>query len=154
MAKKHKQPGSITNRRARFDYELDDSLTVGMQLTGKETKALRLGHGQLSGAYVNLKDGELWLVNATISGTNGVPIDDEEKTRSRKLLAKKREIDELSAAKQQGRTILPLEILTKGRYIKLRISAGKGKKKYDKRQVLKKREEDRNIKSAIKAKLR
>jgi SsrA-binding protein len=154
MAKKHKHPGSITNRRARFDYELGDSLVVGMQLTGKETKALRLGHGQLSGAYVNLKDGELWLVNATISGTNGIPIGDEEKIRSRKLLAKKREIDDLAAAKQQGRTILPLEILTKGRYIKLRISAGKGKKKYDKRQVLKKREEDRNIKSAIKAKLR
>src|SRR5208282_2768720 len=145
MAKqKHKPTGTISNRRARFDYELDDSLVVGIQLTGPETKALRLGHGQLSGAYVTIKDEELWLVNATISGTNGVPIDEDDKTRSRKLLAKRREINQLVAAKQSGRTILPLEILTKGKYIKLRISSGKGKKKYDKRQVLKKREESRN----------
>jgi len=140
----------IVNRRARHDYELGDALVVGISLTGAETKALRLGHGQLRGAYVNVKDNELWLVNATISGTNGVAIDEQTQTRNRKLLAKRREIDALVEAKQQGRTIVPLEMLTGGRYIKLRIAIGKGKKLYDKRQTLKKREESRHMAAAIK----
>lgn len=150
MKKRSKQAKHITNRRARHDYELGDEFVVGIALSGRETKALRLGHGQLRGAYVTIKDGELWLLNATISGTSGIPISDTEKTRTRKLLAKRREIDQLIAAKQQGRTIVPLEILTQGRYIKLRIAAGQGKKQYDKRQTLKKREETRNIQAALK----
>lgn len=145
MKKKTPSTKLITNRRARFDYELGDSLVVGIQLTGAETKALRMGHGQLRGAYVNVKDGELWLFNATISGSNGIPISETDQTRNRKILAKRREIEHLIELKQQGRTIVPLEILTKGRYIKLRISAGKGKKHYDKRQTLKARDESRAI---------
>lgn len=130
----------ISNRRARFDYELGDSLVVGIQLTGAETKALRMGHGQLRGAYITEKGGELFLLNATISGTTGIPISDVEKTRTRKLLAKRREIDQLVQLKQQGRTIVPLDILTRGKYIKIRIAAGKGKKHYDKRETIKARE--------------
>lgn len=144
------QTKRITNRRARHDYELGDSLVAGLQLSGPETKALRLGHGQLRGAYVTVKDGELWLINATITGGPGLPISDIEQTRSRKLLAKRREIDQLVAAKQSGHTIVPLEILTGGHYIKLRISIGRGKKLYDKRQTLKKREEQRSIDQAVK----
>ncbi len=140
---------SITNRRARHDYELDDSLVAGIALTGAETKALRMGHGQLRGAYVTIKDEELWLVNATINGTNGIPIDEATQTRSRKLLAKRREIEKFIAAKQQGRTIVPLEILTQGRFIKVRISAGKGKKLYDKRQTLKARDETRRTREVL-----
>lgn len=139
----------ISNRRARHDYELGDSLIVGLQLLGGETKALRLGHGQLRGSYVTVKDGELWLVNATISPSSGVPITEADQTRSRKLLAKRREIDKLIALKQQGQNIVPLEILTGGRYIKLRIATGRGKKQYDKRQTLKKRDESRQIQRAI-----
>lgn len=147
MAKKKKahQPKQISNRRARHDYELGDGLIVGIELTGRETKSLRLGHGQLRGAYVTVKGGELWLTNATISPSAGIDISESEQTRSRKLLAKRREIDTLIAAKQQGKTIIPLEILTGGRYIKLRIAAGRGKKQYDKRQTLKKRDSDRAI---------
>lgn len=150
MAKKKKpnQPKRITNRRARFDYELDDSLVVGISLTGAETKSLRRGHGHIRGAYVTVKDGELWLLNATITGDNAAKIPEEQQTRSRKLLAKKREIDALIAAKQQGRTIVPLEILTQGRYIKVRISAGRGKKQYDKRQAIKKRDQTRDMSRA------
>jgi len=152
MAKKalKHQTKKITNRRARHDYELDDSFVVGIVLSGAETKALRMGHGQLRGAYVVVKDSELWLINGAINGTSGVPISESDQTRSRKLLAKRREIDRLIAAKQQGRTIVPLEILTSGRYIKLRISLGKGKKNYDKRQTLKKRDEQRSINRALK----
>ncbi|HSW99086.1 MAG TPA: SsrA-binding protein SmpB [Candidatus Saccharimonadales bacterium] len=151
MAKK-KQPTSkqITNRRARHDYELGDSMVVGVALTGAETKALRMGHGQLRGAYVTVKDGELWLVNATISASSGILIDEQAQTRNRKLLAKRREIEHLVEAKQQGQTIVPLELLTGGRFIKLRIAIGRGKKLYDKRETLKKRDEGRRIAAALK----
>ncbi len=152
MAKqKQHQTKSILNRRARHDYELGDSLVVGLALTGRETKALRMGHGQLRGAYVTLKDEELFLVNAAINGSSGIIIPEDEQTRARKLLAKRREIKALVDAKQQGRTIVPLAILTEGRYIKLRIAVGKGKRMFDKRQALKKRDEDRTMRAAIKS---
>ncbi len=144
MAKK-KQSGikAIRNKRASFDYSLDDSIVAGIVLSGAETKALRLGHGHLRGAYVTVKNGELWLLNATITGFNGVKLDEAEQIRTRKLLLKKREIDQLIAAKQQGKTIVPIELLTQGRYIKVRISAGTGKKRYDKRETIKKRDQER-----------
>jgi len=142
----------IQNRRARHDYELGDSLVVGLELTGRETKALRMGHGQLRGAYVTVKGDELILINATINGSSGIPISEEEQTRARKLLAKRREINALIAGKQQGKTIVPLDILTQGRYIKLRIAIGRGKKQYDKRQTLKARDENRTINRALKQK--
>ena len=148
--KKPNQPKMISNRRARHDYELGDSLVVGLELTGRETKALRMGHGQLRGAYVTVKDDELLLINATISPSSGIPISESEQTRARKLLAKRREIAALIEAKQQGRTIVPLDMLTQGRYIKLRIAVGKGKKQYDKRQTLKKRDQDRESRAAVK----
>lgn len=148
--KKKKQPaGLIRNRRARFDYNLGDGLVVGIVLNGRETKALRMGHGHLRGAYVVVKDGELWLLNATITGTHGAPLTEEEKTQSRKLLARGREIEALIAAKNQGQAIIPTDILTQGRYIKVRIAVGRGKKHYDKRQALKKREEEREARANI-----
>lgn len=147
--KKSAQTKSINNRRARHDYDLKDGFVVGIALTGAETKALRMGHGHLKGAYVTVKDNELYLLNATITGTANVKLEDSEQTRSRKLLAKRKEIEELIAAKQQGQTIVPLEILTRGRFIKVRIAAGRGKKLYDKRQTLKKRDETRDAQRAI-----
>jgi len=145
MKKKSQPVGRITNRRARFDYKLGDSLVVGLQLSGAETKALRHGHGQLRGAYVTVKDDELWLINATITGSNGIPIIEDDQTRSRKLLAKRKEIDKLIAAKGQGNTIVPLELMTRSHYIKLRIAVGRGKKHYDKRETLKRRQQERDI---------
>ena len=94
----------------------------------------------------------LWLINATISPTSGIPISEEDQTRNRKLLAKKREINHLEEVKKQGRTIVPIEVLTSGRHIKLRIAIGQGKKNYDKRQTLKKRDEDRQINRALRPK--
>lgn len=144
MAKKSKnQTKQIVNRRARHDYELGDSLVVGLELTGREVKNLRIGHGQLRGAYVNVRNDELYLLNATINSSNSAPLSEQEQTRTRKLLAKRREIDRLIEAKKQGRTIVPLEMLTSGRYIKLRIAVGRGKKQWDKRQTLKKRDQER-----------
>lgn len=152
MAKKKAAPAkTISNRRARHDYELGDSIVVGIELTGAETKALRMGHGQLRGAYVTVKDNQLWLLNALIAASSGIPISETDQTRSRRLLAKRKEIDKLIELKQQGQQIVPLEILTRGRFIKVRISAGRGKKLYDKRQALKQRDETRNINAALKA---
>jgi SsrA-binding protein len=141
---------TIQNRRARYDYELGDSLVVGIELSGAETKSLRMGHGHLRGAYVTVKQDELFLINATIAGTSGIPIGETEQTRARKLLAKRREIDALIEAKQQGKTIVPLEILTRGRFIKVRISMGRGKKRYDKRQTLKARDDARQTAAELK----
>lgn len=152
MAKKKQQTTkTIQNRRARFDYELGDSLVVGLELSGREVKSLRMGHGQLRGAYVTVKDNELWLLNATINGTIGIPIPENEQNRTRKLLAKRKQINELIAQKQQGKSIIPLEMITNGRFIKMRISVGKGKRHFDKRQTLKARDDQRNTDSAIKS---
>src|SRR5437868_1112499 len=101
VKKKANQPKRITNRRAKFDYELGDSLVVGLTLSGAETKSLRMGHGHLRGAYVTVnRDNELQLINATITGSSGIPISESEQTRARKLLAKRREIDAIIEAKQ------------------------------------------------------
>lgn len=148
--KKQAQTKQIVNRRARHDYELGESLLVGIELTGAEVRNLRLGHGQLRGAYVTIKNNELFLINATINGTHGAPLTETEQTRTRKLLAKRREIDKLIEQKKQGKTIVPLELITDSKYIKLRIAVGRGKKKYDKRQTLKKRDEFRAIQRALK----
>lgn len=148
--KKPNQTKQITNKRARHDYELGDSLLVGIELTGPEVRNLRNGHGNLTGAYVTVKDNELWLLNGTINGTGSAPIKDTDQTRTRKLLAKRREINKLIEIKQQGSTIIPLEMITTGRFIKLRIATGKGKRQYDKRQTIKKRDTDIDTKRALK----
>lgn len=139
----------IQNKRAKFDYDLGDSFVAGLVLTGAETKALRLGHGHLRGAYVTATDNELYLLNATITGFNGVKLDEVQQIRSRKLLMKRKEINNLLEAKQQGKSIIPTELLTGGRYIKLRLSLGIGKKKYDKRTSIKKRETEREAQRQI-----
>lgn len=144
---------TVLNRRARYDYALDDELVVGVSLTGQEVRAARDGHVQLRGAFVTIRQDELWLNNASFSlklnergNTAGRTID----TRPRKLLARRKQIDGLIAQKQAGHTIVPLRLLTHGRYIKLVIAPGKGKKRYDKRETIKRRDQDRDTKRALK----
>jgi len=144
MKKKKHITGRILNRRASFDYQLGDSFVMGVVLTGKETKSLRQGHAHLRGAYVTVKDDELWLINATIANGKTFIIPENEQTRARKLLAHRREINTLIQAKQQGNTLVPTEFLTGSRHIKLRVSIGKGKKRYDKREAIKKRDQERD----------
>ncbi|MCL2451327.1 SsrA-binding protein SmpB [Candidatus Saccharibacteria bacterium] len=155
-----KRPNSaVTNRRASFDYELSDNLTVGLELTGAEAKAARLGRVQLRGAYVTVRgrqNPELFLINASFSLATNVPKNSGQPTsvvdsRSRKILAKRKEIDSLVAKKNSGLTIVPTKLLTSGRYIKLVIALGKGKKKYDKRETIKKRDLDRENQRARKS---
>ncbi len=145
---------NIVNRRARFDYELGDELTVGLSLTGPEVRAARDGHVQLKGSYVQVLKGELYLQGASFSlklNERGQPGARSIDTSPRKLLARRKQIDELIARKQDGMTIVPTKLFTTGRYIKLVIATGKGKKRYDKRQVLKKRAEERDINRALKS---
>lgn len=148
------KPTAIVNRRARFDYALDDELEVGIVLNGRETRAARDGHVQLKGAFVSLKDHELWLNNASFSiklnerGKVGARSID---TNPRKLLAHRKQIDELTARKQTGMTIVPLRFKTAGKHVKLVIALGKGKKKYDKRETIKRRDQDRDTKRALKS---
>lgn len=144
--KKSNKPQAIVNRRASFDYALDDELTTGVVLTGRETRAARDGRVQLKGSFVTIRNDELWLNNASFSlqlntkGINESTVD----TSPRKLLASRKQIDELADRKQAGMSIVPLRLLTKGRYIKLVIALGKGKKLYDKRQAIKKRDQERD----------
>ena len=145
MVKQKKRQKSISNRRAKFDYEIKDTVIAGVVLTGAETRSIRQGQADLKGAYVTVKGGELWLTNATISGTQLAPINEDDKTRGRKLLLKAREIKQFIDAKDQGMTIIPLEILNGGRYIKIRIAKAVGKKLYDKRASLKAKDDNINI---------
>jgi SsrA-binding protein len=140
MKKKKTTPGRILNRRARFDYQLGDSFVAGIVLNGREAKSLRQGHAHLRGSYVTVKENELYLTNAMIASGKTFVIPEEEQTQARKLLAHRKEIDTMIAAKQQGNTLVPTEFITSGRHIKLRVSIGRGKKRYDKRQVIKERD--------------
>lgn len=138
MAKTKKQKPAqkqkVVNRRAHYDYNLSDKLEVGMVLTGPQVRLIRDHHAQLKGTYVTLRKGELWLLGLTL-GT--------ETEQNIKLLATKKQIAGLDRAKQDGRTIVPVELLPTKRHIKLIIAVGEGKKKYDKRQTIKGRDLDR-----------
>jgi SsrA-binding protein len=148
-----KKPSAIVNRRARFDYELGDELTVGLSLTGPEVRAARDGHIQLKGSFVTVRNDELWLNNASFSlklNQKGQPGARTIDTEPRKLLAHRKQINELSVRKKEGLTIVPTRLLTTGRHIKLVIALGKGKKRHDKRETLKRRDQEREASRAIK----
>ena len=133
--KKKKVPDSVTvNRRAHFDYQLGDELSCGMSLSGDEVRLIRDHHVQLKGSFVTIRGGELWLNNLTLGADTA---------RNIKLLATRKQIAGLEREKVAGSTIVPVKLLGGGRHIKLVIAIGKGKKKYDKRETIKKRDIDR-----------
>lgn len=135
MKKPKKTPDTVTvNRRAHFDYQLDEELICGMALTGLEVRSIRDHHVQLKGAFVTIRNGELWLNNLTLGA---------ETARNLKLLVTKKQLVMLERARQNGLQLVPVKLLAGGRYIKLVIATGKSKKKYDKRETIKKRDLDR-----------
>ena len=150
--KKSTQPRAIVNRRASFDYTLADELITGISLTGREARAARDGRVQLKGSFVTIRNNELWLNNASFSLVLNTKNESDTSvdTSPRKLLAKRREIDELDERKHEGMTIVPLKLLTQGRHIKLVIALGKGKKNYDKRNTIKLRDQERENKRLTK----
>lgn len=156
MAQKKKsttQPKAILNRRASFDYALGEDIVAGIALTGPEVRAAREGHVQLKGSFVTIRNNELWLNNASFSlhlNEKGVANARTVDTSPRKLLASRKQIDHLATSKLAGMTIVPTKLLTQGKYIKLVIALGKGKKNYDKRETLKRRDQDRDTQRALK----
>ncbi|GAA2622972.1 SsrA-binding protein SmpB [Actinomadura fulvescens] len=143
------------NKRARYDYHIDDTWEAGMVLLGTEVKALRAGRASLVDGYAHVRDGEVWLENVHIPQyVQGTWTNHAEK-RPRKLLLHKREIHKIIVKSQEpGWTLIPLALYFKDGKAKVEIGLARGKKSYDKRQAIAKREADREMQRANAARLR
>ena len=140
-----------TNRKAARDYHLEDRHEAGLVLAGSEIKSIRAGRVNLSDGYVQPRDGELWLVGVHIAPYQPAGRFGHEPKRLRKLLLHRREIDRLTARVQErGYTIVPTRLFLKGGLAKVEIALARGKRKYDKRQQIAKRDADRDIARALK----
>ena len=138
----------IINRRAKYDYNLLEKFEAGIALTGPEVKSIRSGRLDLAQSFVRLIDGEVWLINAHIHPYPFTDNRDYDSRRRRKLLLHKKEILKIQQRiKEKGLTLVPVSCYTKGDKIKLEIALAKGKKKYEKREAIKKRDLEREIKS-------
>jgi SsrA-binding protein len=140
------------NRKALFDYQILKKYEAGLVLSGQEVKSVKTGHISLKGSFVTLHDNELFLINADIppyihyAGKSGY-----DSRRSRKILLKKQEIASITGKMHaQGLTLIPLKIYTRNRYLKVEIALAKGKKEYDKRETIKKRDAQRKMAHEIK----
>ncbi|MAF80840.1 SsrA-binding protein [bacterium] len=142
------------NKRATFDYEVLDTFEGGLMLLGTEVKSVKEGHMSLKGAFVTIHNEEPFLTNATIPPwqPKNAP-DDYDPTRARKVLLKKSEIKTLIGAKQnQGLTIIPIRVYTKGSRVKIEIALARGKKKYDKKAAKRERDIQREVDRALRGK--
>lgn len=131
----------VNNRKAHFEYAIHDKIVAGVVLTGAEVKSLRLKQASLAGSYIKELGGEFWLVNAHINPYAFANDPDYEPRRSRKLLLSKKEIALLQdKSKQKGWAIVPLAILLLHNRLKVEIALAKGKKTYEKKEVIKQRD--------------
>ena len=141
----------VTNRKAYHNYHIGESIEAGIVLTGTEIKSIRAGRVSLGDAYVKPEGGELWLLNAHIARYEAGSYMSHEPTRPRKLLLHRKELDSLAGKIQEkGLTLVPLKLYIKDSIAKLEIAPAKGKKLYDKRETIARRETDREIRRAIK----
>lgn len=140
----------IENRRAFFDYEIQEKLEAGITLYGAEVKAIRLGHADLSGSFVRIIGTEAYLVNAKIFPYKYAAPQGYDERRTRKLLLHKREILALKGRIEGANlALVPLSLYTTKRFIKIQIGLGKGKKEYDKRAKIKKRDIQRAVEQEL-----
>lgn len=140
------------NKKARHDYTIVDTIEAGMVLTGTEIKSVRAARIQLKDGYAQIKNGEAWLINVHISPFEQGNIWNQDPERTRKLLLKKKEIVRLeNELKRTGMTLVPLKVYLKDGFAKVLIGLAKGKHDYDKRESIKRREQDRNIKRVMKS---
>jgi len=140
------------NKNTFFSYEILEKFEAGISLTGQEVKSIKSGKANLKGSYVSTRNGEVFLINCHIPAYQpaNAPIDYDPE-RPRKLLLNKKEIDHLiGKSKEKGLTLVPLSMYTKKGKIKLEISTAKGKKKRDKREDIKKRDTEREIRRNLK----
>lgn len=142
----------IFNKKAGFDYELIEKYEVGIELTGSEVKSLREKHGELSGAHVLIRGGEAFIIGFEIPPYQPKNLTTEyDPLRTRKLIITKKEIFEIEKKTgEKGLTIVPVSLYNKGKRLKLEIAIGRGKKKFDKRETIKKRDVEREIGRTLK----
>lgn len=149
--RKARDGGAVaTNRRARYDYEITQHLEAGLVLTGSEIKSIRAGQANIAEGFGRFRDGELWLYNVHIA-PYAAARDNHEPTRPRKLLLHRGELNRLERAlrEQPGMTLVPLRLyLTRG-LAKVEIGLARGRRRYDKRQAIAKREADRTMQRAM-----
>lgn len=150
-------PILAVNKRANFDYEVLANYEAGIVLLGQEVKSVKTGHVSLKGSFVVAKAGknklpELYLINAHIPPYKFASnLKNYDPYRARKLLLKKKELEYLVGKKQeQGLTLVPLKLYTKRSLVKLEFAIAKGRKKYDKREVIKKRDTERQMRTLTK----
>lgn len=130
------------NRKARFNYSIEEEMEAGLVLTGTEVKSLRDGRASIAEAYASVKEGEAWLINATVQPYAGGNRNNHEPTRPRKLLLQKRQIRKLEGRlKNKGITLIPLSLYFNARGLaKVKLGLAVGRKEYEKRDVIKERE--------------
>ena len=139
------------NRRARHDYHIDETYEAGIVLCGSEVKSLRLGKAQLVDGYARVKNRELWLLKVHISPYEQANLLNHEPERDRKLLMHKVEILRIEhKLRGQGLTLVPLEMYFEGSHAKVQLGLARGKRAYDKRQAIAKRESDRRLRGVLK----
>jgi SsrA-binding protein len=135
-----------SNRKARHDYHIEETLEAGLALQGSEVKSLRSGKASLQDSYAMVRGNEVYLMGAHIQPYPQASMQNHEPTRPRKLLLKRKEIDRLiGKTKEKGLTLVPLRIYLKKNLFKVEIALAKGKKDYDKRQTIAKREAEREM---------
>ena len=142
----------IEHKKARLDYEVLEEYEAGIELLGLEVKSLRAGTAKLEGSHVVVRGGEAYVVGMVISPyqPSNTPVE-YDPNRTRKLLLTKKEIADIAAQEgQKGLTVVPLSVYNKGGKLKMRIAVARGRKKYDKRAVLKKRDTERDIRRTLK----
>jgi SsrA-binding protein len=140
------------NRRARHDYHLLERVEAGIQLTGTEVKSLRAGGAQLGQAYAEIRDGEAWLVGASISEYAQGNLQNHRPERDRKLLLHRREIDSLEGkVREKGLTLVPTRLYFKDGRVKIELAVGRGKERIDKRRDLAERDARRQIERELKS---
>ena len=138
------------NRRARYDYEILQTFEAGVELKGSEVKSLRTGHTNLAEAYAAMKGGELFLINSNIPEYREANRFNHEPKRPRKLLLHKREILKLSGkVTERGLTLIPLRAYLKNGRVKLEIGLARGKHAHDKREAIKKKDQEREARQAL-----
>ena len=136
----------VANRRARFSYEIQETMEAGISLMGTEVKSIRDGQANIKEAYADIRGGEVFLVGAHISPYEQGNQFNHEPLRDRKLLLNANEIKRLAGKVQEkGLTLVPLRLYLKGRLIKLELGVGRGKKLYDKRETIKRRDQEREV---------
>jgi SsrA-binding protein len=141
----------VQNRQARFNFEILEKVEAGIALEGTEVKSIREGRANIKEAYADIRNGEAWLIGAHISPYSHGNISNHNPLRERKLLLNAIEIQRLqSKVMEKGLTLVPMRLYLKGRLVKLELGVGRGKKLVDKRDDIKKRDQEREIHRAIK----